>query len=409
MEDMLTYTDVDVCELNCSIINCRKITLRTNLCMRVRVYSNSRLEVVSDIEGACMKKEHVISGIISATAQSSATLTDSFELPAGKAPVKELLKTDAYISESEIKVIDDKTVIKGCVRISTLYKTDNSIEYAQTEIPFAHVMEANGIRSDMEIEYSARLIDVDASTNQNNDGITNVFDFSLELLFMVLARTNISCEVVTDAFTPHENLECKKTHISVDNIETVIHNDTLLREKITLDESAAPIETVYQLIARPFTENCRIEENALVVTGYCEVYILYLSSDKTSPVCSYKTNIDFSVRCDSPSCNIVPDCDCMLKNISYTLSSDKCVEVRANIDVSVTCVHTTELDVVYGADYGEYESVSRPSIIISCISQGRSLWDIAKHYSVDPSAILSANALESENDIPPHASLIIPK
>ncbi len=408
-ENMLTFVDVDVSELNCSVANCRKLTLRASLCMSLQVYSCYNLDLVSEIEGACTKSKQISSSTVCAHAQSISTLTDSFPLSSGKAPIKEILKTDAVITDSEIKIIDDKAIIKGNLRITVLYKTDSKIEHAQSEVPFAHIVEAEGIREDMDCEYSVKLYSIDSSPTADSDGQMCIIDFSADLCFRVIARCTYSAKCVVDAFLPHGNLECNHTHICVDFTDTTINKNIDIREKITLPESFPHISSVYQVVVRPFVESCSVDGETLRTSGYAEVYILYLSDDESSPVYSYKTNIDFSSSCESPGCMITPVSDCTMKNMSYTINSDNCVEVRATLNLKVQCIRTTEADAIHSVNELEYTPEKRPGIIVSCMCSERKLWDIAKEYGVHPANILKANALESENDIIPHMALIIPK
>lgn len=408
-DSMLTFADVDVSELNCSVANCRKLTIRTSLCMNVRVYSCYDLDLVCAMEGACTKTRTLSSSVIRAHSQNTATITDSFQLAPGKADICEVLKADATITDSEVKVIDDKAIVKGLARVSVLYLSESGIEYAQSEMSFAHILEADGIRDDMDCEYCVKLIDIDAYSSENTEGKRNTFELSAELFFRVIARRSESIECVTDAFLPHGNLECKYSPVCVDDVETIIRKDADFREKLTLPESMPPIRSIYQVIARPFTESCISENGYLRTTGYTEVYLLYLTEDEDSPVYSYKADIDFSVVCESPGCSLVPMADSRLRNISYTIDSDRCVELRGCVDINVQCIRSNETDVLYSAEEGEYVPQSRPSIIVSCICGNRTLWDIAKEYSVSPEKILAANALESESDIATNCALIIPK
>ena len=408
-DSMLTFVDVDVSDIAVNIANCRKLTLRATLLTSLRVYSQRNLELVSDIEGACTKKNTIYSGTICASAQSSASITDSFELSQGKSDIEEILKTDAWVTDSELKVIDDKAIIKGNVRVTVLYKSQDGLEYAQTECSFAHVLEVDGIHSDMTNEFSVKLTDIDAAVSANEDGKNNIIELSCDLLFRVIARSRSEFECVVDAYIPHGALQCSHAQISVEDIETVIHTSNDFKEKITLPASCPPIGAIYQTIARPFIESCYTEGGKINISGYTEVYLLYLSSDENSPVYSHKANIDFSALCDSPGCMLTPVAEAQLRNISYTINAENCVEIRGSVDINVQCIRNTATEVIYDASIGEYTPPERPSIIVSCVSEGRSLWDIAKEYAVDQNDILLANALESCEDIMPGTALIIPK
>lgn len=408
-ETMLTFADVDVRELDCNIANCRKLSLRASLRLNLQVYSRHNLDVISDIEGACTQKCEVSSGVICAHAQDTTIITDSFSLTSGKSPIKEILKADAEVVDNSIKVIDDKAIFKGSMRITVLYLGEKGLDYAQTEISFAHVLEADGIHENMDFEHTVKALDISASVSANDEGQNCIIDISAEIFMRVIARCSVKMTPVTDAYLPHGNLEIRTTPVSIDSVETVIDRDVDFREKIILPNDFPPIGTIYQVVARPFTESSVNEGENLRVSGYTEVYVLYLSEDTDAPICSYKTNVDFSVACPSPGCSITPVASCRLRNISYTINAENSIEIRGSVDVSVQCIKNMEADIVYSAEVCEYTPVQRPSIIVSCVSPGWTLWDIAKEYGVNQKDILLANALDDEDKIESGMALIIPK
>ena len=408
-DSMPVFFDADVCDINCNIVNCRKLSLKSTICANIRVYSCYDIEVVTDIEGACTKKAPLSSEIICAHCQDNAYISDSFTLSPGKKAVTEILKSDANVIESTLKVIDDKAIIKGILRTVILYKSEDSLEYVQTDISFAHVLECEGIREDMESEHHIRVYDITANVTPDADGNMCNFDISCELFFRVIARTTIHENCVTDAYLPHGELQLKHSGISVDSVDTLIRRNIDLREKITLPGNLPPIETVYQIIAKPIAESCISEGDKLKVSGYTEVYLLYISEDKNTPACSYKTDVDFSFLCDNPDCMLTPVVNCNLTGISYTINSENSVEIRGNVDVTIECIRTSAAEIVCSAEEAPYTPTDRPSIIVSCVSGGRTLWDIAKEYRVSPEDILSANAFESEAELHSGEALIIPK
>ncbi len=408
-DSMTAICDVDVYDLACDIANCRKLSLKATLCLSGAVYSCCNLDIISDIEGACVKKASLHTDMICVNSRDITTVTDSFSLAPDKAPIIEILKADGVLTESSIKVIDDKAIVKGTVRVTVLYTSDNGMEYGGMELAFAHILEADGIREDMNCEHSVKITDISAVASANEEGKLCTFDISTQLAMRVIAREKKNVDCVTDAYVPHGAIDLRYSPVSVDCVERIIKRDADIKERVSLPQSFPAIGTVYQVIARPFIESSVPEGDILRISGYTEIYILYLSGDSSAPACSYKTNAEFSVQCDSPGCMLTPVTSCKMRNISYVISDDKTVELRGNVEVEVQCVKTTDTDIVYEVTPAEYTPVQRPSIIVSCVHTGRTLWDIAKEYGVSPDDILKANALESEAKLHSGAALIIPK
>lgn len=408
-EGMITIADVDVGDLSFNVANCRKLTVKSILCGKVKVYSCHDVELISSIDGACTRKKMLSSTIICTNTESRTNIADSFELSHSKQNIKELLKTDSKITDSDIKIIDDKVIVKGNISVNTLYVTESGIDFVENELPFAHVIDAQGIRNDMTAQYDAKIEEVNATLSEDANGELRIIDISADLFFRVIAKTTAQAECVTDAYIPRRRLDCKKSTIEVSGVEHTLNNEINFKELITIPQTASPIDTVYRVIARPFVENCLTEDGKIKITGYSEIYILYLSKDANVPVYSYKENVDFSFTTEAQDCSLVPVADCRLRSVSYTLNGDRSIEIRGCVNVTTQCMRYDETEIVYSAQEMEYTPEKRPSIIISYANGESSLWNISKEYNIASEDILLANGIESEEEIKPGCALIIPK
>lgn len=408
-EDMLTISDIDVSEVSYRLANCRKLTVKGILMGCVSVYSCTEATFISEIEGACTKSEALSSTVICAHAEGGTSVSDSFELSQSKCEIREILNSEAKISDSDIKIIDDKAIIKGTVCATTLYIGERGLDFIESELPFAHVLDVEGLRNDMLTSFDAKLTDISTSAAPDANGEIRVLNINADVFFRVTARKTINASCITDAYMPRANLELEKKRISVSGIESTLHNEADIRESITLPEGLPPIDTVYKIIARPFCEKSEISGDKLSISGYSEIYILYFSTDELSPVYSYKTNVDFSVMSDCSDCTLVPVSECKMRNVSYVINGEREVEVRSAINISTRCMRESSAEVVTEAKEGVYSPAKRPSIILSFMPYDGSLWETAKEYNISEEDILRANALESENDIKSGCALIIPK
>ncbi len=408
-EGILTFSDADISELSCNISNCRKFTVKALILGNIRAYQTREIELVTDISGACMKKNEFCSTNIGAHAQCTATVIDSFELSQNKAPIKEILKYDAKVKDTDIKVIDNKAIIKGTLCVTTLYISETGLDFMESDVPFAQVLDADGISPDMHVNFDVKLFDLNVTSATVNGEEMRAIDINAELFFRVVAKTNIAVKCITDAYLPHGALDLQMEEISVSGIENVKNEKINIREIISLPKDFSPIGTVYQLVARPICEKCEYMGEKILLSGYLEVYTLYISPDSDSPVYSYKENIDFSQSFDAPTCNLTPDAKCILSNINYIISDTHSLEIRASINVTLTCYRNTKENVVVSLKEGERKENKRASIIVSYINGSLSLWDIAKEYNIDEKDILLANAIENKDDIKKGTALIIPK
>ena len=91
---------------------------------------------------------------------------------------------------------------------------------------------------------------------------------------------------------------------------------------------------------------------------------------------------------------------------------DRGIEVRFPVEFQVeaasrkkrVCVATAKISSDTPKDL-----TGAPSLVLRCKGEQESLWDLAKRYNTTIPAILSANGLESEEEVPAEKLLLIPR
>ena len=91
---------------------------------------------------------------------------------------------------------------------------------------------------------------------------------------------------------------------------------------------------------------------------------------------------------------------------------DRGIEVRFPVDFRVEatarvkkiCISSAKLDTESPKDLS-----GAPSLVLRCLGKQETAWDLAKKYNTTIPTILSANQLETEQEIPGEKLLLIPR
>lgn len=78
--------------------------------------------------------------------------------------------------------------------------------------------------------------------------------------------------------------------------------------------------------------------------------------------------------------------------------------IQMESKVKRVCISAAKIDTETPKD-----TASAPSLVLRCLKKQESAWDLAKKYHTTIAAILAANQLENEGDIPRDRLLLIPK
>ena len=127
------------------------------------------------------------------------------------------------------------------------------------------------------------------------------------------------------------------------------------------------------------------------------------------PLLSFKDFIDFSqtVNAENAEKSAI-ECSAHLSAVSYTLSDTASVNVRANISASVKIIHTQKINVIDEIKISESEPPKRSPIVIYFVSDGDTLWSIAKKYRTTTERITAVNSISSQDNLKSGMKLIIP-
>ena len=168
-------------------------------------------------------------------------------------------------------------------------------------------------------------------------------------------------------------------------------------------------ESILALSAKCGAVSVSREGNMAVLRAGVTVRAMYLDEGGVPLVA--ERSIDAGCQLELPEDSRITARAVCAEEVQGTLG-DRGIEVRFPVDFHVeaaarvkkVCVSAAKLDQETVKDL-----TGAPSLVLRCIGRQESAWDLAKKYNTTISAILSANQLEGEEDIPQDQMLLIPR
>ena len=151
------------------------------------------------------------------------------------------------------------------------------------------------------------------------------------------------------------------------------------------------------------------ERDSTMLRTRATVRVLYLDEGSVPLVAE---------RCLDVSCPIEMPDDCQITARAFCLEEaqgvvgDKGIEVRFPIDFRAEAINQVKRVGISSAtlDLTEMKDLQgAPSLVLRCLGKQETAWDLAKRYHTTISAILAANQLERESDLPREQLLLIPR
>ncbi len=405
--DMQLSCEATVENVDHTLLNSRKVNLRCVLGLGIKVVRPLLLSLTCGTESSesiALKKERLRLLGNTETCECQIILREQLEFPSGKPTIGEILRITATPTATELRLMDEKAVAKGQVRICTLYnsETDQSVQFMEHLLPFTEILDMEGAIEGMDADIEFSLHDMYYEIRDDSDGEPR--NLGLELVLAATVRGNEITEIdaVTDAYSLYGELELTtKTH----HIEQLLDHSTAElshKDQAQIPSMLPPLKQVCDVNANAKIDRISVEGDQITVYGTVRTNILYLTTDEAVPVSGFSHTSEFSQSFSVAGADSNTACDAQvfLNHISYSLSGNDSLELRFVLGLTIKSLKTGET--VFVEDIAPCPNAGRlhPCMVLYFVQKGDSLWKIAKAYHTTVENIKTLNNLECDTIYP---------
>ncbi|MCX7712012.1 MAG: DUF3794 domain-containing protein [Clostridia bacterium] len=410
----------DIEHIDYGIVNSRKVNVKTIVKADYKIASEGEQDIVNDLRGIddvqTLKSGTSLNCYVG-SGEGTYTVSESMEVPAGKPPVKELLRSDIKVTGKDYKITDNKVVAKGELNVSMLYIGDDetrSIQFMEHEIPFTQLIDLNGVSEDSVCRVDFKVMDSKLEAGEDSDGELRTVHGDIVLGVMVEGYEKRNVELVEDAYSTGMAINLEKEVFVMEEAVAENRSQVVLKDTVAINEESPEIAEVFNVLCKPSLSEYRVLEDKLVLEGSVFNNVLYLTNREEEPVYCHQQEIPFKQNIDikgikpEMACEVALDID----HCNYSMVSSSEVEVRLVIGVDLRFVNQVKVPLIVKAveqPLDEYRIASQPSLVIYFAQPGDNLWKVAKRYYTTIEDIKRVNNLAEKEHLAVGQQLIIPR
>ncbi len=413
-EDAVVEADTEILRMDSMLLNSRKLSVKGVLALHLCLSKNNAVQLTTGAEGDIppeMKKKTVRARSAASGGRFTAVAAGTEEVPSENPPVSHILKTDASIIEEDVKLITGKMIVKGVVRLKTLYTAAlPSMQPALMEhaIPFTEILDLPGTEEGMAYTLDYAVTDVYCEVDEDDESRRR---FGAEVTMEIHAETmrEGEMEILDDCFCPGIKTALEKEPVTLRTAADTVEESIAVRKTLSLPSDYPPIAAICTLSAKPTVTSVSVEGGTAQVEGTAEVQMLYLTENGMYPIEAWSDRIPFafSTKTTAPQ-NAEIACRVKTADCGYTLPDASSADVRINLDFDMHFTMQETVENVAEIRTDEADGTKRPSVVIAFASPGHTLWDFGKKYGVAPEKIAAANALAPDAVLQEGMRLLIP-
>ena len=390
------------------LLNPRKVLTRANIefyptgCRRISLSIFTEAEEDASIQLLCDRRN---AGVIAAVREKEFTFEEELPISPGRGGVEEIISSRFDIRATDCKLIGSKLVVKGIVAATILYReAGGRMELAKNEFPFSQILDGTELEEDWNTECVFRLLSTECVIG-GDSGSTDrhVLTMTLQLRCRVTVSRTEEISFIADLYST-------EAPVLVDTSEITLREDvqryTRRQNLRYVLETGTAVKTVLD------TEvGCGgIRQGESRESFEIPIWIRVLYLDENDALHSIRR--EFSAICpkDQDDSHHMGGWAVCRGDLMTNILPDG-VELRFPVD----CCLETWLQNCYLCISGgkredeEREIVKSPSVILRKIGNDEKLWTVAKQYRTTCQAILEANEISDERQLPDDRMLLIPK
>ena len=401
-------SNINLKDIECKILNGRKISIKANMDIDISVYSNESIEFIKEVENRddvqILNTMTTIDSLLgTGTTKVYAKDTVSLESTDNLA---EILKFNINLTNREIKTSYNKILAKADMQVNIVYLTDDGrVNEVKWVIPVMGFIDMQNISDNNLCNLNYEIKNILLKPNSAEEHSIYV-EVEFEIYCNVYEKKELN--IIQDLYSPSENININQKNITVMQDKQNTEGVCVLKEKIIIPEFHNSKICNSEVTPRILKQN--IYNDRIMYEGELDIKFMYLSS-VTNRVDIKVQTIPFNanIECQgvSPTSNLITRID--VQNQDFVVMPDGSIESNIELKINGDISKMMEVKVIDNIEVLENNEENIYSIVVYFVKPGDTLWNIAKKFKSTIKAIASVNGIEDENKINVGQQLFIPK
>ena len=400
--------NITIKEIECKVLNGRKINTKVVLEIELYIYSNEEIKIlkeINNVEGIQILNSNMQINNLVGTGCCRASAKDTIGLEEGDC-LSEILKTEVNVIHNEKKVSYNKILLKSDANVKIMYLTENGdIKVVSSNIPvmgfidIPNVSENNLLNSYYEIKNI--LVKPNAS-EQHSIYVEIEFEICCE------ASDTMEIESIQDMYCPDSNLEFKQKEVNTITNKQINKSIYNIKERIAIPEISS--NKIYDVEINPNVNSVNVLNGRIVYEGDLKLNFIF-SSNSINGIDTKRYLLPFTYNIDNENINQNKTINTTVNCIAdeFVVTSDGMIDCRVNLEFRNEMYENANINIIDEIEMTEDNSNLNPSMIVYIVKEGDTIWEIAKKYKTTMQEIININNLDNGDEIFLGEKLFIPR
>lgn len=404
-------------DISILLIHSRKINVRALLAFTAFKELEKELPLTTDLrkDGVSQQKETIQVLGLHQHNRDTIRIRDTFTLSSNKPDVDKIIWESMDVRGVDVRTEEGKVLVKGEIFAFLLYEdnTDSdALQWLEYALPFQKEISCEKCTQEMIPEMDLTIINTTLTVKPDADGEERLIQVDL-LMESDLKVYQESCiELLKDVYHPSCELLPERECVVTEQLLVKNYAKCRIQEKVQLEDGGGRILQICHSDGTVHIEESRMQQNGIMVDGYVQIQILYVTGVDEMPFYQAETMVPFSMLIEAPG--LSEDCVWYLRGdleqLSTTMADGSAIDVKALVSLGALVLRKKELVNIHHVEVCELdmEAIKKmPGMIGYVVQQGDTLWSLAKRFYTTVDSIKEVNQLTGEEIYPDDKVIIL--
>lgn len=407
-EGMSSCIKCSIKDIECKVLNGRKISVKAQVEFNIKVYSNEDVQIINTINNVddiqTLHKSFDLDSCVgygktSVYAKDTLSFNNEDELA-------EILKVDLALADKDIKISYNKVLAKCDLEIKIMYLTeDNRVSFVNGKIPIVGFIDMPNVSEDNICDVNYELKNMIIRPNAPEEYSVYV-EFEIEPSVTAYERKQIN--LIEDLYSPTANLEYSQKYISSLTDRQESTKDFVIKESVKIPNITE--EGLINAQIMPVITNTQVTNTKILYSGEISINFIFMNDNTVN---SKLAKIPFEISENNPSKTDKIDIETQIYISKADFNVRQKGEVEAEIEMKVTTKTSknVSMNIIDNIEVSNEKIANEDydSLILYIVKPGDTVWNIAKSFNSTVEEIARMNGLEDPNKIDVGQKIYIPK
>lgn len=398
----------ELLNVECKILNGRKINLKANTQVTLTAYSRGNIDYINKIDNAdslqLLNESISINSLLgSGTTKVYAKDTVAIESTDN---LSEVMNVTMTITNRENKISYNKVLTKADAVFKVTYLTDdNRVNTANATIPIMGFIDMQDVSEDNVCDVSYELRNILIKPNNVEEHSMHI-EAELEILCFVYKKQEIN--MIQDLYSKTKELQYTQKNVKIIKNKEEISEMFNFRKQEKIEEIGQ--NKLFDVSARTTIISTQIEEGKIIYQG--EINLTFMYQETTSSRIGVKSLVEpfeYTVTSQTITTKTKIDTNIEIAKQDFIVTADSNVEVKIDLNFRLNLSNERELRLIDNIEEAKESNRETFSIVIYYTKEGDTLWNIAKKFGSTVDEIVKVNNIENPDVIMPGEQLFIPR